>query len=98
MKKKYILQKHAVRLIDNSKTMTHSDSIILKYLILKINDMVDFNQATFLFKYTNGQSLAQLRGGVLSALGPRGRGACESELYPRKIGLLLVTRQGDMIK
>ena len=54
MKKKIIiLQKHAVRLIDNAKTMTLSDPIFLKYHILKINyiDMVDFLQATFMFKY-----------------------------------------------
>ena len=29
--------------------------IFLKYNILKINDMVDFNQATFMFKYTNAR-------------------------------------------
>ena len=54
MKKICTLQKRAVRLIDNSKSMSHSDPIFLKYNILKINDMVDFNQAMFMFKYTNG--------------------------------------------
>ena len=54
MKKIITLQKRAVRLIDNSKTMSHSDPIFLKYNILKINDMIDFNQAMFMFKYTNG--------------------------------------------
>ena len=54
MKKIFTLQKRAVRLIDNSKSMSHSDPIFLKYNILKINDMVDFNQAMFMFKYTNG--------------------------------------------
>ena len=34
--------------------MTHSDPIFLKYNILKINDIVDFNQAMFMFKFTNG--------------------------------------------
>ena len=52
--KKIKQQKRAVRLIDNTKTMTHNDPIFLKYNILKINNMVDFNQAMFMFKYTNG--------------------------------------------
>ena len=34
---------HAVWLIDNSKTMTHSDLIFMKYNILKLNDMVVFD-------------------------------------------------------
>ena len=34
--------------------MTQSDPIFLKYNILKINYMEDFNQAMFMFKYTNG--------------------------------------------
>ena len=49
-----ILQKCAVRLIDNTKTMTHRYPIFLKYHILTINYMVDLNRAMFLFKYTNG--------------------------------------------
>ena len=48
------LQKQTIRLIDNSKAMSHMwTSIILKYKILKINDLVDFNQALFMYKYTN---------------------------------------------
>ena len=50
--KKYILQKRAVRLIDNSATLIPSDSIFFKFNILKINDMVDLYQTTFM--YTNG--------------------------------------------
>ena len=35
--------KRAVRLIANSKTMSHSDPIFLKYNILKINDQITVN-------------------------------------------------------
>ena len=48
-----ILQKRAIRLIDNSKATSHSDPLFIKYNILKINDLVDFNQAIFMYKYTN---------------------------------------------
>ena len=54
MKKISTLQKRAVRLINNLKTMSHGDPIFLKYNILKIKHIEDFNQATFTFKYTNG--------------------------------------------
>ena len=40
LKKITIPKKHAVRLIDNSKTMTHVDQIFPKYHILKIIDFV----------------------------------------------------------
>ena len=53
MKQIHILQKRAVRLIDNSKAMSHSDPLFLKYKILKVNDLVDYNQAIFMYKYTN---------------------------------------------
>ena len=54
MKQIHILQKRAIRLIDNSKATSHSDPVFLKYKILKINnDLVDFNQAIFMYKYTN---------------------------------------------
>ena len=53
MKQIHILQKRAITLIDNSKAMSHSDPLFLKYKILKINDLVDFNQALFMYKYTN---------------------------------------------
>ena len=43
--------KRAIRLIDNSKATSHSDPLFL-YKILKINDLVDFNQAIFMYKYT----------------------------------------------
>ena len=33
--------------------MSHSDPLFLKYKILKVNDLVDFNQAIFIYKYTN---------------------------------------------
>ena len=49
----HILQKRAIRLIDNSKVKSHSDPLFLKYKILKINDLVDFNQAIYMNKYTN---------------------------------------------
>ena len=56
MKQIHILQKRAIRLIDNLKAMSHSDPLFIKYLkhkILKVNDLVDFNQALFMYKYTN---------------------------------------------
>ena len=37
--------------IDNLKATSHSDPLFLKYKILKINDLVDFNQALFMYKY-----------------------------------------------
>ena len=52
MKKISLLQKRAVRIIDNAKTASHSDPIFFKYKILKLNDLTDFNQATFMYKYT----------------------------------------------
>ena len=42
-----------MRLIDNSKATSDSDPLFLKYKILKINDLVDFNQAIFMNKYTH---------------------------------------------
>jgi len=33
--------------------MSHSDPLFLKYKILKINDLVYFNQAIFMYKYTH---------------------------------------------
>ena len=50
MKQIHILQKRSIRLIDNSKATSHSDPLFLKYKILKINDLVDFNQAIFMYK------------------------------------------------
>ena len=51
-KKISLLQKRAVRIIDNAKTASLSDPIFFKYKILKLNDLTDFNQATFMYKYT----------------------------------------------
>ena len=42
----------AVRIIDNAKTASHSHPIFFKNKILKLNDLTDFNQATFMYKYT----------------------------------------------
>ena len=47
MKQIHILQKRAIKLINNSKAMSHSDPLFLKYKILKINDLEDFNQAIY---------------------------------------------------
>jgi len=49
----HILQKQAIRLINNSKVTSHNDPLFLKYKILKINDLVDFNQVIFLYKHTH---------------------------------------------
>ena len=48
MKQIHILQKQAIRLIDNSKATSHSDPLFIKYKVLNINDLVDFNQAIFI--------------------------------------------------
>ena len=45
-----MLQKRTVRLIENAKTVSHCDPLFLKYRLLKLNDMSDFNQATFMYK------------------------------------------------
>ena len=42
-----------VKLVENAKPVSHSYPIFLKYRILKLNDMTDFNQATFMYKYMN---------------------------------------------
>ena len=55
MKKNHILQKHTITLIDNSKAMSHSESLFLRYKILKVNYLVDFYQAIFMYRYTNIQ-------------------------------------------
>ena len=52
----HILQKRAIRLIDNSKATSHSDPLFHKCKILKIIDLVDFNQAKFMYKYTKKTS------------------------------------------
>ena len=36
MKQIHILKKRVIRLIDNSKSMSHSDPLFLKYKILKV--------------------------------------------------------------
>ena len=41
-----------VRIIDNAKTASHTDPFFLKYKILKLNDLNEFNQAIFMYKYT----------------------------------------------
>ena len=45
MKQIHILQKLAIRLIDNSKATSHSDPLFLKYKILKINDLLSVSLA-----------------------------------------------------
>ena len=45
MKQIHILQKQAIRLIDNSKATSHSDPLFLKYKILKINDLLSVSLA-----------------------------------------------------
>ena len=52
MKKISQLQKRAVRIIENAKTDSHTDPLFFKYKILKLNDFTEFNQATFIYKYT----------------------------------------------
>jgi len=60
MKQIHIVQKSAIRLIDNSKATSHSDPFSLSIRILKINDLVDFNQPIFMYKYTHNKKEATL--------------------------------------
>ena len=43
---------YAVRIIENAKTASHTDPLFFKYKILKLNDLTEFNQTTFMYKYT----------------------------------------------
>ena len=52
IKKNSLLQKRAVRIIDNARTVSHTDPLFLKYKILELNDLTEFIQATFMYKYT----------------------------------------------
>ena len=45
------IQKRAMRYISNSKITAHSDPLFTKYKILKFNDLVEMNQAIFMYKY-----------------------------------------------
>ena len=47
------IQKRAVRYISNSKITAHSDPLFAKYKILKFHDLVEINQAVFMYKYVN---------------------------------------------
>ena len=49
MKQIHILQKRAARLINNSKATSHSDPLFLKHKILTISNLLDFNQAIFVY-------------------------------------------------
>lgn len=53
MKKINVLQKRALRVIENVKNLSHTSSLFRKHNILKLKDMADFNQAIFMYKYTN---------------------------------------------
>ena len=44
MKKISLLQKCAVRIIQNAKTASHTDPLFFKYKILKLTDLIEFNQ------------------------------------------------------
>ena len=50
MKKISLLLKSAIRIIENAKTASHTDPLFFKYKILKLNDLTEFNQATFMYK------------------------------------------------
>ena len=52
MKKISLLLKSAIRIIENAKTALYTDPLFFKYKILKLNDLTEFNQATFMYKYT----------------------------------------------
>ena len=50
MKNIRLLQKRAVRIINSSKTALYTDPLFFKYKILNLNDLTEFNQATFIYK------------------------------------------------
>jgi len=50
-----ILQKKAIRYIENAKYNSHSDPLFYKYNILKFEDLKVYNQAVFMYKYTYNQ-------------------------------------------
>ena len=52
IKKISLLQKHSVRIIENAKTALHTDPLLFTYKILKLYYLTEFNQATFMSKYT----------------------------------------------
>ena len=51
-KKIFISQKKALRYIDNAKRLAHSEPLFKKYSILKFKDLLEFNQAAFMYRYT----------------------------------------------
>ena len=46
------LQKKAIRYVANTKANAHVDPLFIKYKILKIKDMVDYNLGSFMYKFT----------------------------------------------
>ena len=52
IKKNNFLQKRSVRIIENAKIALHTDPLLFTYKILKLNYLTEFNQATFMSKYT----------------------------------------------
>ena len=45
------LQKKALRYIARAKYNTHTNSLFLKYNLLKVPDIVDYNLGIFMYKY-----------------------------------------------
>ena len=41
-----------LELLKMKKAVSHTDPLFFKYKILKSNDLTEFNQATFMYKYT----------------------------------------------
>jgi len=50
-----VLQKRAVRYIENAKYNSHTGQIFSKFNILKFPDLVNLNQACFMHKYVNNK-------------------------------------------
>ena len=50
-----VLQKHAVRLIDNAPYLSHSDPIFKKLSILKLNSIYKLSCLLFMYKIKNNQ-------------------------------------------
>ena len=46
------MQKRAIRCIENTKNVAHSNPLFIKHNILKVSDLCQLNQALFMYNYT----------------------------------------------
>ena len=50
-----IVQKRSIRYIANANSNAHTDPLFHRYNIMKFHDLIQLNQATFMYKYVNGK-------------------------------------------